>query len=167
MADSTKNSVVILDVRSADEYKAGHIPNAINVPFGPNSAWSTSTDTSLLNLPKDADLFKTIGSCGITSNSLVVIVSGVAAAPNPPYPLADATRVADTLIYAGVKNVAIRRRLSDVGCEKEDNRYSSIVQLSLLWDYRQNMFVTREYDEKASAGLIIDCRIGRIFRALG
>ncbi len=98
---------------------------------------------------------------------MVVIVSGVAAAPNPPYPLADATRVADTLIYAGVKNVAIRRRLSDVGCEKEDNRYSSIVQLSLLWDYRQNMFVTREYDEKASAGLIIDCRIGRIFRALG
>ena len=62
---ANKNKVVILDVRSADDYKAGHIPNSINIPFDANSAWSTSTDTSLLNLPKDANLFKSLGSCGL------------------------------------------------------------------------------------------------------
>jgi len=109
--------VVILDIRSPADYAAGHIPGSINEPFvtafdptcrGPSSHWINGSDECLwLQLPEKEDLFKTIGNLGITKDSLVVIVT----APNPNEPpyfgLANATRVADTLIYAGVKNVAI------------------------------------------------------------
>ena len=109
--------VIMLDIRSPADYAAGHIPGSINEPFvtafdptcrGPSSNWIIgSKDCLWLQLPEKEDLFKTIGNLGITKDSLVVIVT----APNPNEPpyfgLANATRVADTLIYAGVKNVAI------------------------------------------------------------
>jgi thiosulfate/3-mercaptopyruvate sulfurtransferase len=100
--------VVILDIRITEYYDAGHIPDSINEPFVvPFSAWITMRDDLLLEVPNDVDLFAAIGSLGITQDSWVVIVT----APNPDEPpfygLANATRVALTLIYAGVKNVAI------------------------------------------------------------
>jgi thiosulfate/3-mercaptopyruvate sulfurtransferase len=109
--------VVILDIRSPADYAAGHIPGSLNEPFatafdptcrGPSSNWIVgSKDCLWLQLPETEDLFKTIGNLGMTEDSSVVIVT----APNPNEPpyfgLANATRVADTLIYAGVKKVAI------------------------------------------------------------
>jgi len=109
--------VVILDIRSPADYAAGHISGSVNEPFvtafdptcrGPSSNWIVgSKDCLWLQLPEKEDLFKTVGDLGITKDSLVVIVT----APNPNEPpyfgLANATRVADTLIYAGIKNVAI------------------------------------------------------------
>ena len=108
--------LVIIDIRSRDAYAAGHIPGSINEPFvtafdpctGPTSNWIIgSKDCLWLELPDANDLMRTIGKLGITGDSRVVIVT----APNPKEPpyfgLANATRVADTLIYAGVANVAI------------------------------------------------------------
>ena len=108
--------LVIIDIRSPDAYAAGHIPGSINEPFvtafdpctGPTSNWIIgSKDCLWLELPDANDLMRTIGKLGITGDSRVVIVT----APNPKEPpyfgLANATRVADTLIYAGVANVAI------------------------------------------------------------
>jgi thiosulfate/3-mercaptopyruvate sulfurtransferase len=108
--------LVILDIRSTDAYSAGHIPGAVNEPFvtafdpctGPTSNWIIgSKDCLWLELPAANDLMGTIGNLGITADSKVVIVT----APNPKEPpyfgLANATRVADTLIYEGVANVAI------------------------------------------------------------
>jgi thiosulfate/3-mercaptopyruvate sulfurtransferase len=108
--------LVILDIRSTDAYSAGHIPGAVNEPFvtafdpctGPTSNWIIgSKDCLWLELPAANDLMGTIGNLGITADSRVVIVT----APNPKEPpyfgLANATRVADTLIYEGVANVAI------------------------------------------------------------
>jgi thiosulfate/3-mercaptopyruvate sulfurtransferase len=109
--------VVILDIRSPADYAAGHIPSSINEPFatafdptcrGPSSNWIVgSKDCLWLQLPETEDLFKTIGNLGIKKDSKVVVVT----APNPNEPpyfgLANATRVADTLIFAGVKNAAI------------------------------------------------------------
>jgi len=107
-ANQGMENLVILDVRGANDYASGHIPKSINVPFVvPVSAWIVVRNELLLELPEPAALFNTIGSCGISSGSIVVVVSATASPPNPPYPLADATRVADTLIYAGVENVAI------------------------------------------------------------
>lgn len=99
--------LVILDIRFAEEYEAGHIPGAISVPFAIVSAWSDCTDDLLLELPAEADLLKVIGDCGMTAESRVVIVGRREEAGGPPYPLADAVRVAVTLIYAGVRNVAV------------------------------------------------------------
>ena len=108
--------LVIIDIRSPDAYAAGHIPGSINEPFatafdpctGPTSNWIIGSKNCLwLELPDANDLMRAIGNLGITGDSRVVIVT----APNPKEPpyfgLANATRVADTLIYAGVANVAI------------------------------------------------------------
>jgi thiosulfate/3-mercaptopyruvate sulfurtransferase len=100
--------LVIIDTRAADVYAAGHIPGSINIPAG----FYTNTDPEdmapgqlYMELPTQADLFALLGNNGITPDSVVVVVGGYD--PLPTYGLADATRVADTLIYAGVKNVAV------------------------------------------------------------
>lgn len=101
--------LVIVDIRTASDYAEGHIPGSINAPFEfPVSAWITQKNGLFLELPDKAELFETIGGLGISPDSKVVLVT----APNPKdpapfYGLANATRAADTLIYAGVPNVAI------------------------------------------------------------
>jgi thiosulfate/3-mercaptopyruvate sulfurtransferase len=100
------DGLVIIDTRPAEDYEVGHLPGAISVPFGLVSAWADSGEL-ILELPAEADLFKTIGDCGITIDSRVVIVGPMPEPEIPPYALADAVRVAATLIYAGVKNVAV------------------------------------------------------------
>lgn len=106
--NSNLDDLVIIDIRTAAEYEAGHIAGAINVPFEvPFSAWITMENDLLLELPNTDTLLATIGSWGVDEDSLVVIVTSVPPAPEPPYPLANATRAAATLIYAGVDNVAI------------------------------------------------------------
>jgi thiosulfate/3-mercaptopyruvate sulfurtransferase len=108
-------NLVIIDIRDPNSYETAHIPGSINEPFvtafdpstGPTSNWITSKNGLWLEVPDDQNLFETIGSLGITQKSWVVIVT----APNPDEPpfygLANGTRVADTLIYAGIINVAI------------------------------------------------------------
>jgi thiosulfate/3-mercaptopyruvate sulfurtransferase len=106
--NSDLEDLVILDIRSTNDYGAGHIPNAINEPFlVPFSAWITMRDDLLLELPEDTALFNTIGSLGIKKDSRVVIVTAPNLDEPPFYGLANATRVTDTLLYAGIKNVAI------------------------------------------------------------
>jgi thiosulfate/3-mercaptopyruvate sulfurtransferase len=116
-------NLVILDIRDPYSYAADHIPGAINEPFItgidsfclslgleiPISRWITTDERYLLlELPDDQALFDTIGSLGITQDSRVVIVTAPSPLdPAPFYRLANGARVADTLIYAGVDNVAI------------------------------------------------------------
>lgn len=98
--------LVILDIRWAELYEAGHIPGAISVPFGLVSAWADSGDL-ILELPATESLLRTIGDCGMTADSRVVVVGPLPEPGVPPYPLADSVRVAATLIYAGVTDVAV------------------------------------------------------------
>jgi thiosulfate/3-mercaptopyruvate sulfurtransferase len=108
LADNSAN-VIILDVRSAADYSVAHIPGSISEPFVvPFSAWITMRDDLLLEVPDKEDLFAAIGALGIGSDSWVVVVTAPNAAdPAPHYGLSAATRVASTLIYAGVANVAV------------------------------------------------------------
>jgi len=96
----TNPKVVILDVRKVEEYKAGFIPGAVNVFYG---SWAIKKGDLLNELPHNDDLFDLIGSAGIDANSIVVIVGKTEAMPDR----FDMTRVAWTLKYAGVNNVAI------------------------------------------------------------
>lgn len=101
-------NLVILDIRSAEAYRAGHIPNAVNEPFlVPVSKWIVLRDDLLLEVPDPGALFETIGSLGIETDSHVVIVTAPNPGEPPYYGLANAARVADTLLYAGVGNVAV------------------------------------------------------------
>ena len=94
------SKVVILDVRKVEEYKAGHIPNAVNIFYG---SWAVKKGDLLNELPADDDLKDILSSAGIGADSSVVVVGKMDAPPDR----VDATRVAWTLKYAGVENVSL------------------------------------------------------------
>jgi thiosulfate/3-mercaptopyruvate sulfurtransferase len=92
--------VVIVDVRKVEDYKAGHIPGAVNVFYG---SWAIKKGDLLNELPPIEDLAEVIGGAGIDKNSLVVVVGKTEKVPDQ----FDMTRVVWTLKYVGVPNVAI------------------------------------------------------------
>lgn len=96
----TNPRVVMLDVRKVEEYKTGHIPNAVNVFYG---SWAIKKGDLLHELPANDDLFDMIGAAGIDQNSIVVIIGKTEAMPDR----FDMTRVAWTLKYMGLDHVAI------------------------------------------------------------
>lgn len=96
----TNPKVVVLDVRKVEEYRAGHIPGAVNVTYG---SWAIKKGDLLNELPPLDDLSEVIGNAGINKDSLVVIVGKTDKVPDQ----FDMTRVAWTLKYLGVPNVAI------------------------------------------------------------
>lgn len=142
-------NLVILDIRSAELYQSSHIPGAINEPWAvPVSAWITLKDTLLLELPADEALFTTIGNLGITTDSQVVVISATAASEPPHFGLAAATRVADTLIYAGVTDVAVL----DGGFDKwqiEEKAVSTTEEIPVAIEFNgqpdADMFVSQAY----------------------
>lgn len=155
--------LAIIDIRIGEEYRAGHILKAINVPFpdaieNPFSQWFVERDGLLLEMPEEADLFNTIGSAGIRGDSLVVVVPK----PELPHPLVDATRVADTLLYAGVKSVAVL----DGGYDKWVNEGRPIsltivepTPVTYTSKVDRTMFVSKEYvQKKIGKAIIIDAR---------
>jgi thiosulfate/3-mercaptopyruvate sulfurtransferase len=170
-ANSELTNMVVIDIRSPADYAAGHIPGAINEPFvagfdpctGPTSNWIVgSADCLWLEVPAADDLFATIGNLGITPDSRVVIVT----APNPKEPpffgLANATRVADTLIYAGVKNVAILdgghpRWVSQGRPTTKDA--PAVKPVTYQGEVNQAMFVPADYvQQRREEAVIIDAR---------
>jgi thiosulfate/3-mercaptopyruvate sulfurtransferase len=105
---SNLNTNTVIDVRSPAEYAAGHITGSINIPFDVVSVWATSDFNPgglWVQLPAISALTTALGEYGITSNSSVVLVTGLPVAN--PYALGSPGRVALTLAYAGVKNVAV------------------------------------------------------------
>jgi thiosulfate/3-mercaptopyruvate sulfurtransferase len=95
--------LVVVDIRPTVDYTAGHITGAVNVPFGPGTWWVISPEGLILQLPDQTALFNLIGSIGITSSSKIVVVNKT----DTNFDRADATRVAWTLIYAGLRDVAV------------------------------------------------------------
>jgi len=92
--------LVIIDLRKVEDYKAGHIPGAVNAFYG---SWAIKKGDLLNELPNLDDLAEVIGNAGIGANSLVVLTDTVEKVPDQ----FGMTRVAWTLKYAGVANVAI------------------------------------------------------------
>jgi len=147
--------LVIIDIRCGEEYRAAHIPEAINVPF---PSWAVTRNDLLLELPEVGDLFNTTGSAGIRSSSKVVVVNKT----DTPFNLADATRVACTLLYGGVKNVAVlngghnkwvkeRKPISDKILKPKTVAYKGKISRA--------MFVSKEYvQKKIGESVIIDAR---------
>ncbi|MEM4576216.1 MAG: rhodanese-like domain-containing protein [Candidatus Nezhaarchaeales archaeon] len=159
--------LVIVDIRSPDEYNAGHIPGSINIPaglwyinppFGEKAPW--------MELPPDNQLLKLLADNGITSDSLVVIV-GSTSGPLVPLPIAlyntaTACRIAITLLYAGVTNVAIL----DGGYDKwvAEGRLTTTVPttptpVTYSGTMRKEMIVSKEYvANKIGKAVIVDAR---------
>ena len=175
-ANSDLETRVIIDIRGPEDYGAGHIPGSINEPFvtafdpctGPSSKWIAGTKDCLwLQVPDVNDLLSTVGNLGITPHSKVVIVT----APNPKEPpfygLANATRVADTLIYAGVANVAIL----DGGYPKwvsegrvTTKQVPAVKSVTYRDEVKKTMFVPANYVQKQiKDAVIIDARDANVY----
>lgn len=101
--------LVLVDVRASAEYAAGHIVGAVSLPFAmPVSAWTSTSRGLLMEPPAEAELSATLGNAGIDRNSYVIVINNTELAGVPPsYPRAQTARVAVTLLYAGVREVAI------------------------------------------------------------
>jgi thiosulfate/3-mercaptopyruvate sulfurtransferase len=92
--------VVVVDVRKVEDYKAGHIPGAVNAFYG---SWAVGKGGLRNEVPPADDLFDTIASAGIGMDSVIVLVGKADGIPERTEP----TRVAWTLKYAGLENIAI------------------------------------------------------------
>ena len=160
-------NLVILDIRSEDLYNAGHIPGAINVPEGMWYINPPFSDTfPWMEMPSEDYLLELIGNASITQDSLVVVV-GSTSGPLVPIPLAlystgGITRVAMTLLYAGIENVAIL----DGGYEKwVEDGYSVETTPNIptpttyAGTLNTEMMVSKEYvASKIGEAIIIDAR---------
>jgi len=93
-------SVIILDIRSVQEYKEGHIPGSVNLTF---TAWLTMQKNLDCQLPPEDELNDTICSIGLQKYENVVIVGKTSTVLN----CVNITRVAWTLKYAGIKGLGI------------------------------------------------------------
>ena len=92
--------LLIVDVRSAADYKINHIPNAVSASV---NSWAVNKNGLMRELPAESDLLGLMGSIGIKDDSKVVVVGkGIS-----DFDRADAIRVAWTILTAGVKNVSI------------------------------------------------------------
>lgn len=92
--------MVVVDVRNAKAFKAGHIPGAVNVAY---ESWVVEKDGLQNEVPAQDELFEIIGKAGIKPDSRVIVVGSAKSADE----LANAARVAWTLKYAGVPAVSI------------------------------------------------------------
>jgi thiosulfate/3-mercaptopyruvate sulfurtransferase len=145
-------NLVILDSRAPDNYAKGHIPGSINVPgFGNFYLCMFAPDCGLwMELPEDSALLTTIGNAGISADSHVVVV-GRTVDPYAPYAVADAARVAITLLYAGVKNVALLSGGYDKWAADGNTRSTVPVKpkaVTYTGPVHKGMFVTKDYVEK-------------------
>jgi thiosulfate/3-mercaptopyruvate sulfurtransferase len=156
----TQPGLVVVDIRNSQEYSGGHIPGAVNVPF---ASWAKASGCLLMTLPTDKELFATIGGAGIGGGSGVVVVNKT----DTPFTLADAARVAYTLIYGGVKDVAVLnggdnkwlREKKPLSQEKAKPR-----KVAYKGKIDREMFVNKAYVEKRLGELVIvDARSPDVF----
>lgn len=92
--------LVVLDIRTPEFYKKGHIPGSINVPL---NLWAVSQNGLALELPSDDSLHELVGKSGIDAHSHVVVVNRI----DTDFSRTDPARVAWTLHVAGVENVSV------------------------------------------------------------
>lgn len=90
----------IVDIRKADAYKAGHVPNAIHQAYG---TWAVSANKLDNQVPDDDVLNGILEYAGIGKDTAVVVVGTVDNVAEQ----VNQTRVAFTLKYAGISQVGV------------------------------------------------------------
>ncbi len=151
----TNPKVVVLDVRKVEEYKAGHIPGAVNVFYG---SWAIKKGTLLNELPPVDDLADVIGNAGIDKDSVVVIIGKTDKVPDQ----FDMTRVAWTLKYLGVQNVAILSGGQNQWAKENKPLSQDMVKAkskTFKAEVNKNLFVDKAFVlDKIGKSIIVDTR---------
>lgn len=160
-------NLVILDLRDPKTYAIGHIKGSVNI-VAPGNFFECFMDPDCglwMELPSDDALFKTIGNLGITAESTVVLFGETNISHSLKagyYGLTISARVAITLLYAGIENVAIL----DGGYTKwvvEGKNISTenVVPSSSLCkgETNETIFVQKKYIEsKLGKSILVDAR---------
>ena len=151
MANIKNPKLIILDVRRVEDYREGHIPGAISAFYG---AWSYMKDGLFGSLPEKDDLDDTIGYVGVGYGNWVVITGSMDTA-RLSY---QSARVACTLQYAGIENVA----LLDGGMNKwiaEKKTLSTNIERckanNFRGKYTGEVFADRNYVKQSMGKLIL------------
>jgi thiosulfate/3-mercaptopyruvate sulfurtransferase len=95
------SGLVIIDVRSQEDYRGGHIPEAINIPF---SAYMVKRGELSDEMPDDGALAALLANAGIRESSRVVTVGK---ADNIGPEIGRVTRFLFVLSYAGVHQTGL------------------------------------------------------------
>ncbi len=90
----------IVDIRNAEEYKAGHVPNAIHQDY---NSWAVTRDNMKNQLPPEDELVALLEGAGIGKDTAVVVVGKADTVTD----LVNRTRVVWTLKYAGIPQVGV------------------------------------------------------------
>lgn len=149
------SGLIVLDIRSIDLYKKGHVPEALDAPF---SEWVTQNSGLLLELPSSSSIQELLGRLGVSVDSHVVVVNKT----DTDWNRADATRVAWTCIAAGIRNSAVldggfnRWQKLRLPVSSED-----VVPLAGTFDHpvsRASVIQKEELMQKLGTALIVDAR---------
>jgi len=152
--------LIVLDVRRVEDYREGHIPGALSAFYG---SWAYMKDGLFASLPEKDDLDDTIGYMGIGFDEWVVVI-GCVDTPRLSY---QSARVACTLQYAGIENVA----LLDGGINKwiaEKKPFSKKIERRKAKHFRGKytgeVFADKNYiKERLSKLIILDVREREFF----
>jgi thiosulfate/3-mercaptopyruvate sulfurtransferase len=159
-ANLSNPRLIVLDVRKVEQYKEGHIPKAINSFY---RAWAFKRGELYSEVPELDDLQDMISEAGISMDSLVV-VTGSVASPVESY---QSARVACTLQYAGIPNVALLNGGIDAWIREKKNLSTVPVKpvpKPFTANLRHDFIADREY-VKARMGkvLLLDVREPEVF----
>ena len=154
--NSGNPGLVIVDIRRVEDYRTDHVPGSINVIYG---SWAVSKGGFDNEIPDDDDLTDLLSSSGIGLDSWVVIVGQVNSATDR----VNRTRVAWTMIYAGIVNVAIldggynkwvadKKAVSTEGTRPKPKSYKGT--------FNRNVFANKDYvlGRLGSKTIVVDVR---------
>lgn len=151
LANMKNPKLIILDVRRVEDYREGHIPGSMNAFYG---AWVYMKDGLFGSLPEKDDINDTISYMGIGFDNWVV-VTGCMDTPRLSY---QSARVACTLQYAGIENVAlldggINKWISEKKpqSEKIERRKAS----NFKGKYKGEVFANKDYLKDRAGNLIL------------
>ncbi len=160
-------NLVILDLRDPKIYTSGHIMGSVNIS-APGNFFECfmEPDCGLwMELPTDDALFRTIGNAGITAGSTVVLFGETDITHSLEagyFGLTLSARVAITLLYAGIENVAILEGgYTKWLAEGRSISTENVVPQSILYhgETKKAMFVQKDYIEaKLGRSLLLDTR---------
>ncbi len=149
-------TVVVLDIRKVENYKAGHIPGAIGIFY--NSLAPGKGDMQN-QLPEDDDLIDLLSESGIQPDSQVVVYGTTGTGADR----VNVTRVAWTLKYAGLQKVSVLSGGMEKWSVREERELSTETVKPKSKDYEgtfnKGVLATKDY-VKAQIGksIIVDTR---------
>lgn len=148
----------IVDIRKVEEYKAGHVPGAVNAFYG---SWAINVKPLDNQVPDLEDLQDVIRSAGIGEKTKVVVVGKIDTVPDQ----VNAPRVAWTLQYAGIKQAAFLDGGMNKWIADKKPMATDMVKVAAtnVTVNPQKKMLANKADVKAGKTLLVDSRLPEFY----